>query len=129
VVDVKSDLRRYIASRIDDLTPETDLLLSDATDQELIALKVELGEHHQKLYELGDIVDYHLTKRLETAEGQKIKGKTHDVAIAPTNIEMYSERNKLIIKNVMKGALDDLVQEGVMALPSRIKTTKHNRKS
>ena len=38
MVDVKSDLRRYIASRIDDLTPETDLLLSDATDQELIAL-------------------------------------------------------------------------------------------
>ena len=70
-----------------------------------------------------------LTKRLETAECQKIKGKTHDVAIAPTNIEMYSERNKLIIKNVMKGALDDLEQEGVMALPSRIKTTKHNRKS
>lgn len=108
---------------------KTGILLSECTDEQLIALKVELGDYHRKLYSIGDLVDYHLYKRLETSEGQKIKGKTHDVAIAPTNIEMYSERDRLAIKNVMKGALDELVKEGVMALPSRIKTTKHNRKS
>jgi len=97
----------------------------DFSDEECVDLFLGMNDGVREIMEVRECLEAEVRKRMTTNKELSLKGMSHDLKVTPRTSRVG---DTYLIAKIFKDAMDGMVNDAMMELPSQIQATKHNRK-